>query len=532
MQTPTPPASSTSSTPAAAADITADKNSGGVLSKIRAISLTAVGVASLFSYFFYIDYFPLFDLQAASSYLFSVVWVLAVLLILLALILIVPNIVIGMALEPSKSIRSERRLTATIIVWMGFGMLSLIGWSAGILLVTWLTWKPILGLLIGLAVNTLLCAVRTFYCVKKIKKKHSSSVARLWNIKKLRSLLASQLGIAALSGALQLMPLWALLLVFSRASEMAQDSYMDFFAILTQSAMFTAFVGGAVLYVAFIPRRRKFWWVALFLILVLPLFLSIVVRATGMLPMTMAQLTKIGNFRAEKLVLSPKACGSIAPIFGIDCDEKTSPPIQLCNVHIMSRVGPETYLRIADRKAGTDGKYPIHRIFLPTSDITSMEVNFEIKNRRLNLIDDDLAGRSSVCDATLTTLHGDSAFDFNDFTLTDSGKTQLLTFVQEIKSGVLGIQEVRVTGHADQIGQTKRNIWLSERRAQEVKLFMDKRLINLVPEIKISATSEGSTHPVMKDCGVLTALKERIKCEAPNRRVELEIIKKAEAKPK
>ena len=378
----------------------------------------------------------------------------------------------------------------------------------------------------------MLCGLRTHHYVKKIKKKHGSTINELWKKKNVRKLFLNQLGIAALSCFLQLMPLLALLSMFSRASGLAEDDYLAFLAVLVQCALFTAIVGGMMLHVAFIPRLRRFWWVALFMILVLPLLLSFFSRATGMIPMTMAQLTKIGNFRVEKLVLSPKACGSIAPILGVDCDEKTSPPIQLCNVHIMSRIGPETYFRIADRSVGPDGRFPIHRIFLPTADITSMQVNFEIKNRRMDLIDDELGGRSSACDTTLTTLHGDSAFEFNDFTLTDSGKTQLLIFIQDIKNGARAIQKIKVTGHADKIGRIERNTWLSARRAEEVKLFVEKRLKNLVPEIPVQAISEGSAQPLVKDCDALVALKERIKCEAPNRRVELEIIRKEAAKPK
>lgn len=521
MHSPTPPI------PAVAQTQAAVENDSEDFTKIRAISLTAVSIVALFSYFFHIDYFPLFDLQAASSYLFAVTWVLAVLLIFTALTLLVPFVIIGTALKTRKTPRGERRLTATIVVWMGFGMLSLIGLSAGVLLTIWLKWNLLWGLLMALVFSLLLCALCTHLYVKKIKKKYSSSIVALWNKKAVRKLFISQLGIAALSGFLQLAPLYVLLLMFSRASGLAEDDYLAFLAVSVQCALFIALVAGMVLHVTFIPRYRKRWWIALCLSLMLPLALNGLSHATGMLPMTMAQLTKIGNFRAEKLILSSKACGSIAPILGMDCDEKTSSSIQLCNVHIMSRIGPETYLRIADRNAGKNGKYPIHRIFLPTAEITSMQVNFEIKTLRLDLIDDDLGGRSSACDATLTTLHGDSAFDFDDFTLTDSGKAQLLTFIQEIKNGAQGIQEIKVTGHADQIGKTKRNTWLSTRRAQEVKLFMEKRLKNLMPEIKINAASEGSAQPLIKDCGSL-ALKERIKCEAPNRRVELEIIKKAQ----
>lgn len=307
-------------------------------------------------------------------------------------------------------------------------MLSLIGLSAGALLSIWLKWDVHWGLLMGLLFSLLLCAARTHHYIKKIKKTYNSTFLVLWKKKSVRKLFISQFGMAMLCGMLQLAPLLVLLWMFSRASAIAEDDYLTFLAVAVQCALFIAIVGGIVLYVTFIPRYRKHWWVALFLVLMLPLLLTIISRTTGMLPMAMAQMTKVGNFRAEKLILSPKACGSIAPILGISCDEKTSPPIQLCNVHVMSRIGPETYLRIADKNAGKDGKYSIHRVFLPTAEIASMQLNFSVKHLRLDLVDNDLGGRSSACDSTLNTLRSDSAFAFNDFTLTDGGKARLMTF--------------------------------------------------------------------------------------------------------
>jgi outer membrane protein OmpA-like peptidoglycan-associated protein len=493
---------------------------------LRGISFTAVCLVALFSYFLHIDYFPLFDLQAASSYLFAVTLVLALLLIVLTFTLLVPYAIIGTVLKTGKTARGERKLAETIVLWMGFGMLSLIGLSAGVLLTVRMKWAFHWGLLIALIFSLLLCAIRTHLYVKKIKKKYNNSLLGLWKKKVVRQLFVRQMGIAIICSLLQLAPMSILLLMFSRASGLAEDDFLAFLGVSAQCALYIAIVTGVVLHVVFIPRHRNRWWIAVCMMCALPLMLAFFSKATGMLPMTMAQITKIGNFRAEKLILSPKACGSLGPILGLDCDEKTAAPIQLCNVHIMSRIGPETYLRIAERNPGDDQKYRVRRIFLPTAEITAIQANFEIKNLRLDLIDEDLGGRSSACDTDLTTLHGDSAFEFNDFSLTDSGKTQLLTFIQEVKNGARSIQEVRVTGHADQIGASKRNAWLSERRAQEIKLYMDQRLKNLAPQVKVIALSLASSQPLIKDCGNLGALDERIKCEAPNRRVELEIVRK------
>lgn len=526
MQTPSPSVlDATKSQPDAA-------SGDNALKTLRTISLTAIGVAALFSYFFHIEYFPLFDLQAASSYVLAVAWLLAVLLIIMALLFLLPSVLVGTTLKTRKSAKSEQSLTATIIRWMGFGMLMLIALAAAVLACVSIKWQIEWGILITLVFGSLMSAFGTHFHIRKIKKKHGSPVAALWKKKSARKLLLQDQGIAMQSVLFQLMPLSMLLIVLGHASKIADDDYLAFLSIMAQCAMFIAFVGGVVLHVVFFPRYRKHWGIALCLTLILPILITAFSGANGMLPMTMARITKIGNIRAEKLVLSSKACDSIAPILGIDCDGKTASSIQLCNVHIMSRIGAETYLRIADRDAGSDGKFPVRRILLPTADIMSMQVNFDIRKLRLDDVDQDLGGRSSACDTTLTTLHGDSAFEFNDFTLSDSGKAQLLTFIQEIKNGARGIQEIKVTGHADQIGHTSRNTWLAERRAQEVKLFMDQRMKNLATKIVIHAFSQGSAQPLMKDCGKLGTLKERIKCEAPNRRVELEIVKKALPAPK
>lgn len=490
------------------------------------MSITAVGVVALSSYFVHIDYFPLFDLQATTSYLFAAVLVLALLLIVFAITLLVPYCIIAIALKTRNTVRGERRLTGTIVVWMGFGMLSLIGLSAGVLLAIEMKWHIIWGLIIGLAFSILLCALRSHLYVKKIKKRYNSTVLGLWKKKVVRKLFVGQLGIALMSSLLQMTPMYLLLLMFSRASGMTEDDVIGVLMVFTQCALFIAIVGGFVLHVIFIPRLRKFWWIAISAMLALPLILNGLSKSTGMLPMTMAQLTKIGNFRAEKLILSPEACSSIGMMLGIDCDEKTSPPIQLCNVHIMSRIGPETYLRIAAQTPDNDGKYAIRSIFLPTAQIASIQVNFEIKILRLDLIDADLGGRSSTCGAKLTTLYGDSAFDFNDFSLNETGKAQLLTFIQQIKNGAQGISEVKVTGHADLIGHIDRNAWLASRRAQEVELFLNRHLKNLAPAVTIQTAGKGNTQPLVKNCSGLTFLKERIRCEAPNRRVELEVISK------
>lgn len=355
------------------------------------------------------------------------------------------------------------------------------------------------------------------------RRSKPSHKARLWERRAVRRIIWRQWLGTLITGIAQFLPLSFLLLTLDRASQIKPGDYTSFIMVGMEYALCVSFVGGILLYLALSPAHRKSWHWGLSLALSLPLMLNLMSQASGMLPMAVMQVTKNGNFRAEKLILSAKACEGVAPILGIDCDAKSSKPIELCNVHVMTRVGPETYLRLPDKKADRNGKHRVQRVFVPTADIVALEVNFELKFLQLAKLDENLAELSPQCISELTTLYGDSAFKFDDFTLTDLGKKQLSQMVQAIKSSPRNIKEIVITGYADQIGTKPHNAWLSSRRATEVRLFMERELRNTDAVIPLIVDAKGSANPLIEDCG---KAKDRIACEAPNRRVELRIIKK------
>lgn len=550
----------------------------------RAVFIT--GVFSLFSYFFHIEYFPAFDLKSAASYLSSLAYVLTILITSLALIFLIPYVMAAMFIRAKPNKKGNHKLIGEIIEWMFYGMLCMCAIAMCILLSAYLEWPPARGILLALLILILISCFRVkltmwsrgrkakpkllqpqrrrllairkpnivlgiFWTADKAaaaplvtrrlplrrfftrsmwrlllvayRRTKPSHTARLWERRAIRRLLWRQWLGTLVTGLAQFLPLSFLLLTLDRASKIKPGDYTSFVTVVIEYTLCVSFVSGVLLFLALSPAHRKRWHWGLSLALLLPLVLNLTSQASGMLPMVVMQVTKNGNFRAEKLILSAKACQSVAPILGLECDVKSSKPIALCNVHVMTRVGPETYLRLPGKKADQHGKHQLQRVFIPTADIEAMEVNFELKFLHLAKLDENLAELSPQCISELTTLYGDSAFKFDDFTLTDLGKTQLLQLLQAIKSSSGSIKELVITGYADQIGTKPHNSWLSSRRAIEVRLFMEKELRNTAAPIPLIVDAKGSADPLIEDCG---KAKDRVACEAPNRRVELRIIKK------
>jgi OmpA-OmpF porin, OOP family len=122
--------------------------------------------------------------------------------------------------------------------------------------------------------------------------------------------------------------------------------------------------------------------------------------------------------------------------------------------------------------------------------------------------------------------------------MTPDNKTELDKFLASLRKatkahGPVNIGAVVVTGHTDRIGSLRYNMGLSERRAVVVKDYLvsngvDQKLIFW----------EGKAFkvpiPVTKFCDNKMKRKQLIECLAPNRRVTVEVVGRAEAvaKPK
>ncbi len=78
---------------------------------------------------------------------------------------------------------------------------------------------------------------------------------------------------------------------------------------------------------------------------------------------------------------------------------------------------------------------------------------------------------------------------------------------------------VLVSGHTDTIGSAKYNQKLSERRAHAVREYLISQGIK---GEQIEAKGYGETNPIAQ-CGKIKNRKKSISCQAPNRRVEVEV---------
>lgn len=107
--------------------------------------------------------------------------------------------------------------------------------------------------------------------------------------------------------------------------------------------------------------------------------------------------------------------------------------------------------------------------------------------------------------------------------LTKEGKAKLDEVAAKIKSAG-PIEQIRIVGHADVMGKPKANLTLSEKRARAVKSYL---VAKGVKPGMIITSGVGDTQPLVQ-CDEQMPKAERIACLAPNRRVEVEVVPKAQ----
>jgi OOP family OmpA-OmpF porin len=120
---------------------------------------------------------------------------------------------------------------------------------------------------------------------------------------------------------------------------------------------------------------------------------------------------------------------------------------------------------------------------------------------------------------TKLTLRSDVLFAFgkSDYKdLTHEGRAMLAKVVQDLKQNNEHLDGIEVVGHADPIGNFAANQRLSLRRAETVRKVL---LEEGIQSNLVQASGRGSSEPVVQ-CHS-GSRKERIACNAPNRRVEL-----------
>lgn len=103
--------------------------------------------------------------------------------------------------------------------------------------------------------------------------------------------------------------------------------------------------------------------------------------------------------------------------------------------------------------------------------------------------------------------------------LTPQGHAEIVRIARALKEQIRSIQTISVQGHTDPMGSAKTNKRLSSERAETVR----KILINSgIPARKIQAEGLSTSQLLVTDCQRRgDSKKDRLACNAPNRRVEI-----------
>ncbi|OIQ96849.1 outer membrane protein A precursor [mine drainage metagenome] len=117
------------------------------------------------------------------------------------------------------------------------------------------------------------------------------------------------------------------------------------------------------------------------------------------------------------------------------------------------------------------------------------------------------------------TYSADTFFQFNKAVLQPAGKEALDDLAEKIKA--VNLETVVSTGYTDSFGSVAYNQKLSLRRAEAVKAYLVSKGI---PADKIYIEGKGKTDFRVDPKSCKGTFKQRVECQAPNRRTVVEIV--------
>lgn len=297
-----------------------------------------------------------------------------------------------------------------------------------------------------------------------------------------------------------------------------------------------------------------------------PVLVTSVIGNSALFFALTAMTTKYGNFRAAEMTLTNTGCRIVENGGEHLCVKLGDGLNKLCNVHVMSRIGTETYLLVsypgkkkAALAAAEPGKTPnaakwVLNVYVPSKEILGSWVDTSERHFDKDNIVEMQGKTSSVCDAAPPAAsappiapapppaapvppkgNGDNVermmptkamFQFNKYDLTQDGTEALQTFANGLAGKHATSMSIRILGHTDSIGLPYYNLQLSQMRAITVRNYLQTYLHTPPHEIKnlnIDFNGAGLTQPFFADgsCPGKGADKKRIDCLTPNRRAEV-----------
>ncbi len=456
---------------------------------------TFTGTAVLYGYFFYIDYFPPLEWSSLLNLLLSLCFITGILLVSLSTAFLLPYLYIGMAVHSESKALDARRLLGHIVKWAVVVSVSFVIFLGMLLLGIALKWDSRVALLLYEAIIFVgALAWRTFKF--KNTRAEGSPLQEAGNWRSRVKTDAKWAGVAAFAGGMQIFPLELANLIINRASAVKSDDWLVQVQIVFAFALIQAVFGGAALYFTFKRSSVKLRVVALSAIMLCaPVLVLFIAQAQQMIPMRLADLTKLGNFPAKRLTVSGSACKNFDPALRFECAEGKDNAVHICNVHIMSRLGNETYLWIASTAMNAQGKYPYARIFLPSADIKQLEIDNSKHFMKLDNVREDLERNGAGCDKTITTQVTDLHFERNSYKLSLQAYADLAPVLRQAHAPNTRWR-LDLAGYAG--ADEENSAWLANRRAVEVELALKDEMKSNAHPTAIQST--GNVAPSAVDC--------------------------------
>jgi len=344
---------------------------------------TFFGLCSIYAYHFHIEFFPVFDLQVLASVVFGAAFVGAVLLLLFCLILIIPTVQIGGTLYSQGTTEAGLKWAGKYTVLSGISFIFLFLY---ILIAVKFDLPPwaLLAALGGLCVLCVLLTVMTTLPYRLIKQ----SPGRRWAELKTwfrQSRAFTVAGVLVFSAVIQFLPVaYFFNILASAPGNLGTD--VDYVRLIPQGI----FVGICILGINLLSVHA--WFnpnapgqlrpLSAILVLFAPTLVSFIGENPGFLWARVAYVTKSGNYHANELSVTAKACSILASSGNAVCQPTGAEVFKVCHVHILSGLGVQSYVLLNDaEKKSTEARFRF--VELPSPEILGREI--ETKERFNNL---------------------------------------------------------------------------------------------------------------------------------------------------
>ena len=357
--------------------------------------LTAFGLCTIFSYHFHIEYSPTFDLSSLASVVLMAAFTGAMVFLLLSLLTFVPAAIIALFLSPFGPTESEN-LKNTIknfffsyvfFVWIFSAVV--ISTIASTELTAW----------IALAIATAL--VYGSWHVSREPIGTNSSIPALGSLRQLSRWIWDTIKkyFSRRKNSIKKIPLLAFLFftqifplivyfIFIKDSPIfnyGKINWPVFYVSLFWINMFIQIIGCYLIYAwreKNIKSQHRFYSFLLFLSS--PLIITLQLNNLQLIPATIINVLKIGNFATTEITLTEDGCKSIYGKNASRCGANSD--LKVHRVYIMSRIGVETYMKVP-RENSNEGGHSWDDVLVPSKEISSYKIDYARRFYNKRLID-------------------------------------------------------------------------------------------------------------------------------------------------